>query len=107
LDSSIHDEVGFVERLSGSLALKLPTLLHGEDTKHDGLGAPNGASAHGIGIVIMAWDVEEASDHGNASVLDICNIQSAGSIHGNGERTGGNGIFLQLLERHCPEMIRS
>jgi hypothetical protein len=82
LHSRAHHDVGLVKGLAGSLAGILPTLLHGEDSEHDGFrGADSGGAYCGCSFV-SGGGIEEAADHGDAAVLDV----------------GGLGVFFIVDE---------
>ena len=82
LDSRVHDDVRLREVLALRLTLVLPALLHGERAEHDGLGGANAGGAHGVVVVRVSGDVEHASNHVDAAVLDV----------------GGDGVFLVVDE---------
>jgi hypothetical protein len=71
LDGRVHDEIRLVIRLAGSLALVLPSLLHGQDTEHNGLGAADGGCPHGV-VAFANGSIEETGNHGDAAVLNVC-----------------------------------
>lgn len=47
LDGRRHDQVGVLGALALGLATELPATLHGQHSKHDGLGRSDGGGAHG------------------------------------------------------------
>jgi hypothetical protein len=66
-----HDNVWVLGGLALGSSLVLPALLHGKDTKHNSLGATNGAGADGTLAVIVSWGIEESTDHVDTSVLNV------------------------------------
>jgi hypothetical protein len=71
LHGRVHDYVGTAEVLAFGFPLVDPALLHGKSGKHDGFGGADCGGAHGVGVLIVGRNVEEASNHADAAVLDI------------------------------------
>jgi hypothetical protein len=71
LDSRVHDYVGTRVVLALCLALVGPGPLHSECCEHDGLGRADGRCAHGVGVVVVGGNVEEAGNHVDTAVLDV------------------------------------
>jgi len=71
LHGRVHDDVGPAVVFTLGLALVLPALLHGQRAEHDGFGGADGRGTHGVGVLVVGGDVEEARDHGHAAVLDV------------------------------------
>jgi hypothetical protein len=71
LHGGVHDYVGAAEVLAFGLPLVDPALLHGKSGEHDGFRGADCGSAHGVGVLVVGGNVEEASNHANAAVLDV------------------------------------
>lgn len=70
--TTAYDDVRVLGGEASGLSFVLPALLHGQDAQHDGLGAADTGGSYGARVVtLVGGRVEQTTNHGNTTVLNV------------------------------------